>query len=152
MPVLIATVKDVGRTVVPGLATEISRRGMAFYAGVPLQAGDVMEVEFQTPQHLRVNGVVRNRSGYCYGVEFLTRLADGPVGAQPKTDGAAKKAQVSYADVCAELAWAEDRLAARLQRGLEANADRSGPEFKRLCCDLLKIRELRRKIEALSPR
>ena len=46
-----------------------------------------MEVEFQTPGKLRVMGVVRNRSGFCFGLEFLdlmtnddaiaTRLASG---------------------------------------------------------------------------
>jgi hypothetical protein len=64
LPVLISCKSDVSRLAVPGLASEISQAGMALYGGVPLQPGDVMEVEFRTPSKHRVAGIVRNRSGY----------------------------------------------------------------------------------------
>src|SRR6266851_7912158 len=75
LPVRIITINDdVSRIAIPGLTTEISRGGMALYGGVSLQPGDLMEVEFQTPGLLRVAGAVRDRSGYCFGLEFATLL------------------------------------------------------------------------------
>ncbi len=71
LPVLISA----GGDPVPGLANEISRSGMALYGGVCLEPGDLMKVEFQTSSKLRVAGVVRNRSGFCFGLEFVTLLA-----------------------------------------------------------------------------
>jgi PilZ domain len=60
---------------VPGRGTELSRGGMSLYAGLPLQPGDPVEVQFQTPSNLRVAGVIRNRTGYWFGLEFLALLA-----------------------------------------------------------------------------
>jgi hypothetical protein len=59
------------KVVVPGRLSEISKGGMALYAGIHLLPGEPMEVEFPTP-NVRVIGTIRNRAGYCYGVEFLT--------------------------------------------------------------------------------
>ena len=64
-------------TVVPGRATEISEGGMALYAGIDLEPGDLMAVEFRGPSQARVAGVVRSRSGYCFGLEFLTPVLPG---------------------------------------------------------------------------
>jgi len=75
LPVLIAT-RGESRKPVPGLACEISQGGMALYGGVDLQPGDLMEVEFQTSGKLRIAGVVRNRSGFCFGLEFLDSMAN----------------------------------------------------------------------------
>jgi hypothetical protein len=33
-----------------------------------------MDLEFQTPGRTRVSAIVRNRTGYCFGLEFLTPL------------------------------------------------------------------------------
>ena len=74
LPVRIITPNDASEIVVPGLTTEISRGGMALYGGVPLQPGDLMEVEFQTSNRLRVAASVRDRNGYCFGLEFLGLL------------------------------------------------------------------------------
>jgi hypothetical protein len=58
-------------TVVPGLVSTLSRTGMEIYAGVNLQPGELMEVEFRTTgKTIRVAGIVRNRSGFCFGLEF----------------------------------------------------------------------------------
>jgi PilZ domain len=58
-------------TVVPGLVSKLSRTGMELYAGVNLQPGELMEVEFRTPgRTIRVAGTVCNRSGFCFGLEF----------------------------------------------------------------------------------
>lgn len=57
--------------VVPGLVSKLSRTGMELYAGVNLQPGELMEVEFRTTgKTIRIAGTVRNRSGYCFGLEF----------------------------------------------------------------------------------
>lgn len=73
LPVLISF-RNVFRRAVPGLASEISQSGMTLYGGASLQPGDVIEVEFRTPGKQRVTGTVRNRSGYCFGLEFLTPM------------------------------------------------------------------------------
>jgi PilZ domain len=57
--------------VVPGLVSTLSRTGMELYAGVNLQPGELMEVEFRTTgRTIRVAGIVCNRSGFCFGLEF----------------------------------------------------------------------------------
>lgn len=69
---------------VPGRGIEMSEGGMTLYAGVPLKPGDYMDVEFQTPGHTRVSAIVRSRTGYCFGLEFLTPLsAESPNAASP---------------------------------------------------------------------
>lgn len=45
---------------------------MEIYGGVDLHPGDRLEVEFQNPDGMRVAGVVRNRSGFCFGLELDT--------------------------------------------------------------------------------
>lgn len=65
---------DGSRPRVRGRATEISEGGLALYAGVDLQPYDLMEIEFLAPSRARVTGVVRNRVGYYFGLEFLTPL------------------------------------------------------------------------------
>jgi len=51
----------------------MSEGGMTLYAGVPLKPGDLMDLEFQT-SGARVAAIVRNRTGFCFGLEFLTPL------------------------------------------------------------------------------
>jgi hypothetical protein len=43
---------------------------MEIYGGVNLQPGEMMEVQFQTSGKVRVAGIIRNRSGFCFGLEF----------------------------------------------------------------------------------
>ena len=58
-------------TVVPGLVSKLSRTGMEVYAGVNLHPGEEMEVEFRAPDRtIRIAGIVCNRSGFCFGLEF----------------------------------------------------------------------------------
>lgn len=75
LPVLIAAETADSQIAIPGMVSALSRAGMEVYGGVPLQPGDVMEVEFRTAGPLRVSGIVRNRSGYCFGLEFLRFMA-----------------------------------------------------------------------------
>jgi PilZ domain len=74
LPVLIAAETADSQIGIPGMVSAISRSGMEVYGGVPLRPGDLMEVEFRTAGTVRIAGIVRNRSGYCFGMEFL-RLA-----------------------------------------------------------------------------
>jgi hypothetical protein len=76
LPVLIAANAGAANITVSGLVCELTRSGMELYGGVNLQPGDLMEVEFQTPRRIRVAGVVRNRSGFCFGLEFRALWAE----------------------------------------------------------------------------
>src|ERR1700751_3179095 len=80
LPVLIAAETADSEIAIPGMVSAISRAGMEVYGGVPLRPGDLMKVEFRTAGLVRVAGVVRNRSGYCFGLEFLQLMlaADSP--------------------------------------------------------------------------
>ncbi len=58
--------------------TELNEGGMCVFAGLELNVGDQVEVEFTAPyvsDPLRVWGAVRNRYGYYYGIEFLVENA-----------------------------------------------------------------------------
>jgi hypothetical protein len=70
LPVVIAAKIGGANLAVPGLVCELSRSGLEVYGGVNLQPGDPMEVEFRTRERIRIAGVVRNRSGFCFGLEF----------------------------------------------------------------------------------
>jgi len=52
----------------------LSQGGMMLYAGILLNPGDLLEIEFDTPVNSRVPAIVRTRDGYCFGLEFITPL------------------------------------------------------------------------------
>lgn len=57
-----------------GRGNELSEGGLALTAGVELKNGDEAEIEFTPPYSggpIRIRGVVRNRAGYRYGMEFV---------------------------------------------------------------------------------
>lgn len=57
-----------------GRGNELSEGGMAVTAGVELKTGDEAEIEFTPPYSggpIRIRGIVRNRAGYRYGMEFV---------------------------------------------------------------------------------
>ena len=70
LPVKIVVDTKATNMAVPGLVCELSRSGMELYGGVNLQPGDLMEIEFQTAGRIRIVGIVRSRSGFCFGLEF----------------------------------------------------------------------------------
>ncbi len=76
LPVSVTVTKGSATVRVPGRVSEISEGGMALYAGIQMVAGDRMKVEFQTPGHTQVEGVVRSKAGCCFGVEFMAPLAE----------------------------------------------------------------------------
>jgi hypothetical protein len=58
-----------------GRGNELSEGGMALTAGLELRLGDRVEIEFTPPYSgspIRHRGIVRNRTGYRYGIEFVT--------------------------------------------------------------------------------
>jgi hypothetical protein len=74
MPVRVLTSRGFSTTVVPGRGTEMSEGGMVLYAGIMLNPGDLLEIEFDMPVHSRLPAIVRSRSGFCFGLEFITPL------------------------------------------------------------------------------
>src|SRR5579864_1833265 len=74
LPLRIVTLNGILTTPVPARGSEISRAGMALHATVGLEPGDLMQLQFPTSSPLRVTAVVRNRTGDCLGLEFLTQL------------------------------------------------------------------------------
>ncbi len=74
LPVRVVTSKGFSSTVVMGRGTELSQGGMVLYAGILLNPGDLLEVEFDTPVHSRVPAIVRSRNGFCFGLEFIAPL------------------------------------------------------------------------------
>ncbi len=73
-PVRVVVAKGFSTTIVPGRGTELSEGGMVLYAGVLLNPGDLLEIEFDTAWHSRMTAIVRSRNGFCFGVEFLAPL------------------------------------------------------------------------------
>lgn len=76
LQVRVATPGGSADTVITGRGAEISEGGMLLYAGILLNPGDTLEVEFSTPSHSRMAAVVRYRQGYCFGLEFIAPLPD----------------------------------------------------------------------------
>jgi hypothetical protein len=74
MPVRVVTSKGFSTTVVEGRGTELSEGGMMLYAGILLNPGDLLEIEFETPTPSRMTAIVRSRDGFCFGLEFITPL------------------------------------------------------------------------------
>jgi hypothetical protein len=74
MPVRVVTSKGFSTTVVEGRGTELSEGGMVLYAGILLNPGDMLEIEFENPKPSRLTAIVRSRTGFCFGLEFITPL------------------------------------------------------------------------------
>lgn len=75
LSVKIAMYQDAGKVLIPGQVTELSEGGMMVYAGLSLQPGDLVEVEFERPVQQIVQAVVRSREGYSFGLEFVQPLS-----------------------------------------------------------------------------
>jgi hypothetical protein len=158
LPVRIITANDISEIAVPGLTTEISRGGMALYGGVPLQPGDLMQVEFETSNRVRVAASIRDRNGYCFGLEFLGVLpSDDPEDLQ------ARFAEITEPPEMLSLPTATPRRDAASVRAMggeneilalflerhESYLRQRETEIKRLRDEIQEIRESRRKIELM---
>jgi hypothetical protein len=155
LPVRIITASDVSEIAIPGLTTEISRGGMALYGGVPLQPGDLMQVEFETSERVRVAASIRDRNGYCFGLEFLGLLPSDTTEV-PEARFAERTAQAkslatgSMRDAIPVRAMGgENEILALFLERHEAYLRQRDMEIKRLRDEIQEIRESRRKIELL---
>ena len=74
MPIRVIVHRAEKTSVFVGGGNELSEGGLALSAGVELKTGGAAEIEFTPPYSggpIRIRGVVRNRSGYRYGMEFM---------------------------------------------------------------------------------
>ena len=74
VPIRVIVHRTSKTTVFVARGNELSEGGMALTAGVELKPGDETEIEFTPPYSglpIRIRGIVRNRSGYRYGMEFV---------------------------------------------------------------------------------
>jgi hypothetical protein len=59
---------------IDGRGNELNEGGMTVNAGVELDLGELVDVEFTPPytgEPIRARAAVRNRNGYRYGLEFM---------------------------------------------------------------------------------
>jgi hypothetical protein len=161
LPVRIITPSDASEIVVPGLTTEISRGGMALYGGVPLQPGDLMEVEFQTSNRLRVAASVRDRNGYCFGLEFLGLLPgeDADHAEQDSAEMAGEaggltgvnplEIEPGFKPFATPSVLGEDEAMALFLKSHEAYLRQKELEIKRWRYEIQEIRQSRREIDVI---
>ena len=74
VPIRVIIQKETKVVILDGRGSSLNERGMAVYAGAEFKLGDQIAVEF-TPAYsppIRVEAKVCNRTGYTYGLEFLT--------------------------------------------------------------------------------
>lgn len=75
VPVRVIVHSELKTRIIDGRGNELNEGGLAVNAGVELEVGDLVEVEFTpayTGQPLRARAKVRDRKGYRYGLQFLT--------------------------------------------------------------------------------
>jgi hypothetical protein len=158
LPVRIITATDISEIAVPGLTTEISRGGMALYGGVPLQPGDLMQVEFETSNRVRVAASIRDRNGYCFGLEFLGLLPSDNEDAEarfaeiaePADGNSLATAAAPRRDATSVRAMGgENEILALFLERHETYLRQREMEIKRLHDEIQEIRESRRKIELM---
>ena len=72
VPIRVIYNRNSEATLINARGRELSDGGMAVFAGVELKSGQKIDIEF-TPAYglpIRVHGLVRNQTGYFYGIEF----------------------------------------------------------------------------------
>ena len=119
LPVLIVPSAGATDLTVPGLVCELSRAGMEIYAGVNLQPGDVMEVEFQTSSRIQIAGIVRYRAGFCYGLEFCATQAEPQPAPEPASEPTSDSEAIILARREAQLRELHQKINQSLQAVLE---------------------------------
>lgn len=159
LPVFIAAETADSQVAIPGMVSALSRAGMEVYGGVPLQPGDLMEVEFRTAGPLRVAGIVRNRSGYCFGLEFLRSTAltepSDPVLAEFPGENALPEwavldmARLRGHDSVIEATPADESLAELFIERHQSFLRATQREIERLRKGALQIRQMRQAMERL---
>src|ERR1700745_1894356 len=159
LPVLIAAETADSEIAIPGMVSAISRSGLGVYGGRPLRPGDLMEVEFRTAG-TRIAGIVRNRSGYCFGMEFLRLAAfDSEIVLAPELSSDVPHAGWSARDIevlgavrgpdPAAPASADETLAALFIERHQSYLRASQKEIDRLRRGTLQFRHMREAMERL---
>jgi PilZ domain-containing protein len=75
VPIRVIIQRAMKATIIDGRGSALSEGGMAIFAGAELKAGEQVGVEFTPPYAalpIRVKARVCGRSGYHYGVEFIS--------------------------------------------------------------------------------
>jgi len=78
LPIRVIVHRPSKTSVIVGRGNELNEGGMALTAGVELNPSDETEIEFTPPYSgmpIRIRGVVRNRAGYRYRMEFVAEDA-----------------------------------------------------------------------------
>jgi hypothetical protein len=75
VPVRVTLEKSRHISVINSRGSQVNPGGIAFFADTDLAIGDEVEITL-TDYHLTLRGVVRNRAGNQYGVEFLATSAE----------------------------------------------------------------------------
>jgi hypothetical protein len=157
LPVRIITPNDNSEVIVPGLSTEISQGGMALYGGVPLQPGDLMQVEFETSNRVRVAASIRDRNGYCFGLEFLGVLpSDNREEVEARLgkiadslEGNSLAAPTVRESSPVRVTGGENEILALFLERHETYLRQREMEIKRLRDEIQEIRQSRKKIELM---
>ena len=79
LPVRVIADKSGKTMIVQGRGNELNEGGLALFVGMELKIGDEVAVEFTPPYSgipMRARAIVRNRTGYTYGVEFLMQSSE----------------------------------------------------------------------------
>lgn len=74
LPVRVIATKAGKTTITQGRGNELNEGGLALFVGLELSPNEQVAVEFTPPYSgvpMRARCVVRNRSGYTYGMEFV---------------------------------------------------------------------------------
>ena len=74
VPVRVIVHSRMKTKIVDGRGNELNEGGLSVAAGVELQIGDRVDIEFTPPysgEPVRARADVKDRSGYSYGMEFL---------------------------------------------------------------------------------
>ena len=75
VPVRLIAQRPTKVSIAHGRGKELNRGGMAVFAGIEVSINEQVAVEFTPPYAglpIRARAFVRNRSGYTYGIEFIT--------------------------------------------------------------------------------
>jgi hypothetical protein len=108
VPVRVITQPPAKVAIIEGRGRELNGGGMAVFAGAELTLDQQIAVEFTPPylgQPIRVRCFVRNRSGYSFGLEFITEN-DGDYAAVAQLESVLKAIGVPVAPLAQELGMA----------------------------------------------
>lgn len=137
LPVRAGFLEVASGPLVEGRALQMSERGMSLCAGIPFNLNDRVQIEFAISSNARITGIVRNRNGFCFGVEFLsplpvdalmdTAVEDGDLTSSPMAAGnnhnvqsTFERAFASFRDLHQSFIREKENNNARLRKEVDA--------------------------------